>query len=66
MNVIFSKDKTYPQALAEVCNRAAHQHAKLENRVKRILKNVERDGDAAVARYVKKFDGLALSPKKFR
>ena len=66
MNVISSKDKTYPEALAEVCNRAACQHAKIESRVKRILKNVERNGDAAVSRYVKKFDGLALSPKKFR
>lgn len=65
MNVFSSKDKAYPEALAEVCNRAARQHAKIETRVKRILKNVERNGDAAVARYVKKFDGLALSPKKF-
>ena len=66
MNVISSKDKSYPEALADVCNRAARQHAKIESCVKRILKNVERNGDAAVARYVKKFDGLALSPKKFR
>jgi histidinol dehydrogenase len=66
MNVISSKDKIYPEALAEVCNRAVCQHAKIESRVKRILKNVERNGDAAVSRYVKKFDGLALSPKKFR
>ena len=66
MNVFSSKDKAYPEALAEVCNRAARQHAKIETRVKRILKNIERNGDAAVARYVKKFDGLALSPKKFR
>ncbi len=65
MNVFSSKDKAYPEALAEVCNRAARQHAKIETRVKRILKNIERNGDAAVARYVKKFDGLALSPKKF-
>ncbi len=66
MNVISSKDKAYPEELADVCNRAARQHAKIESRVKRILKNVERNGDAAVARYVKKFDGLTLSPKKFR
>ncbi len=66
MNVISSKSKGYSQALAEVCNRGARQHAEIETRVKRILKNVERNGDVAVARYVKKFDGLALSPERFR
>ena len=66
MNVISAKDKIYPEALAEVCNRAACQHAKIESLVKRILNNVERNGDAAVSRYVKKFDGLTLSPKEFR
>ena len=66
MKVISSKSKVYPQALAEVCNRGARQHAEIETRVKRILKSVERHGDAAVARYVKKFDGLVLSPEQFR
>ncbi len=66
MNIIFSNRKSYPQELAEVRNRAARQHAKIDGRVKRILENVERNGDAAVAQYVKEFDGLSLSPEKFR
>ncbi|MYG40925.1 MAG: histidinol dehydrogenase [Nitrospira sp. SB0677_bin_15] len=66
MKVISSKSKVYPRALAEVCNRGARQHAEIETRVKRMLKNVERHGDATVARYVKKFDGLALTPEQFR
>lgn len=66
MNVIFSSEKTYPRELAEVCNRGVRRHARIEGRVKRILASVARDGDAAVARHVKKFDGLALSPEKFR
>lgn len=66
MKIISSHDKTFPKALAEVCDRAAPQAAKIEESVKRILRDVARNGDAAVARYVKKFDGLSLSPKKFR
>ncbi len=66
MNIIFSSEKRYPTALAAVCNRAARQHAGIEDGVKRILKDVARNGDVAVARYVKKFDGLTLSPARFR
>ncbi len=66
MNIIFSNDKTYAEELAEVCHRAARQHARIETQVKRVLRDVERNGDAAVARYVRKFDGLALAPEKFR
>ncbi len=66
MNIIFSHEARYAKALAGVCNRAALQHARIEVAVKRIVKDVERHGDAAVARYVKKFDGLSLSPRRFR
>ncbi len=66
MKIIFSHEARYPKALAGVCNRAARQRAKIEDAVKRIVKDVERNGDAAVVRYVKKFDGLSLSPRRFR
>ncbi len=66
MKIIFSHEARYPRALAGVCNRAAIQHAGIEAAVKRIVQDVERNGDAAVVRYVKKFDGLSLSPRRFR
>ena len=66
MKIISSHEKRFRQALADVCDRAAPQTAKIEAGVKHIVRDVERNGDAAVARYVKKFDGLSLSPKHFR
>ena len=66
MKIIFSHEARYPKALAGVCNRAALQQARIEADVKRIVRDVERHGDAAVVRYVKKFDGLSLSPRRFR
>ena len=66
MKIISSHEKRFRQALADVCDRAAPQTAKIEAGVKGIVRDVERNGDAAVARYVKKFDGLSLSPKRFR
>lgn len=66
MKIISSREKRFRRALADVCNRAASQTAKIEAGVKDIVRDVERNGDAAVARYVKKFDGLSLSPKRFR
>jgi len=66
MNIIFSHEARYPKVLADVCNRAARQHARIEGAVKRIVSDVARNGDAAIVRYVRKFDGLSLSPQKFR
>ncbi len=66
MKIVFSREAHYPKALADVCNRAVRQHARIEEAVKRIVRDVARNGDAAVVRYVKKFDGLSLSPRRFR
>ncbi len=66
MKIISHNDREFNKTLDEVCRRGSRQNAKIEARVKRILQAVERGGDAAVCRYVKKFDGLRLRPQEFK
>ena len=65
MKIVSYKDRGFKSTLAQECRRGSQQNAKIEARVKRILLSVERGGDAAVCRYVKKFDGLSLRPSEF-
>lgn len=66
MKIILSTDRAFKTALKRVTSRSHLHGATVENAVKAILKGVERGGDTAVARYVKKFDRLALKPAQFR
>ena len=56
-----------PDALAQLAKLAARGHgpAGVEAVVRRILDAVRRDGDAAVSRFTKKFDGVTLAAAGF-
>jgi histidinol dehydrogenase len=66
MKVILSTDRSFKVALKRVTSRSNLRGAAVENAVKGILKGVEKGGDNAVARYVKKFDRASLKPAQFR
>ncbi len=66
MTIVFSHEARYPKAMARVCHRGEAQRAAIDTAVRRIVDDVARRGDAAVVRYVKQFDGLSLSPGRFR
>ena len=66
MKIISYKQRNFNKIFSQVCRRGSQQNSKIEAGVKQILHAVERSGDAAVCRYVKRFDGLRLQPKEFR
>jgi histidinol dehydrogenase len=66
MKVIASSDRTFKNAIHRAMTRSEQRNAAVENSVRTILKAVERGGDAAVARYSKKFDRVTLKPAQFR
>jgi histidinol dehydrogenase len=66
MKVISSRDRAFKAAVKRIVMRAHGQNAAIENTVRGILKSVERGGDAAIIRYTKKFDRVALKPLQFR
>lgn len=66
MKIVSTADRTFPATLKRVTGRSALQSKSIENTVRTILKAVERGGDAAVGRYTRKFDRIALKPSAFR
>ena len=65
MKIVSSFDPQYARLLRQVCRRSVQHDFKTNQTVKQILQSVKRGGDVAVARYVKKFDGIRLQPKDF-
>jgi histidinol dehydrogenase len=41
-------------------------HEEIVNRVRGVVKDISENGDAALANYTEKFDGVKLTPKEFR
>lgn len=66
MKVIASTDRAYKGVVKRITSRSSFQSGKVEVAARTILKAVERGGDAAVIRYTKKFDRVALKPAQFR
>ena len=66
MKIVSTQDRTFKPTLRRVRGRASQHNAKIETAVKGILRAVEKNGDAAVGRYVRKFDRLGLKPQQFR
>jgi histidinol dehydrogenase len=66
MKVIAASDRAFKAAVKKIVGRSNLQNGKVEGSVKTILKAVERGGDAAVSRYTRKFDRVALKPANFR
>ncbi len=65
MKIVFHQDRNFSTVLKRVIHRSAQQSGQVEASVKKILQDVERNGDAAVVRYAKQFDRISLQPKKF-
>ena len=65
MKIVKMGDRGFTSTLRKVCNRAAQQNVLVERKVKHILQGVAQQGDVAVSRFVKKFDGIRLDPSEF-
>lgn len=65
MKVVSTNDRGFQAIFRRVCNRSLHQNGQVERNVRSILQAVGRNGDAAVVRYAKKFDGVRLKPSEF-
>ena len=66
MKIISQQDRNFSRVVKTVINRSAQQNHQVEKSVSSILQAVQRNGDAAVARYVSRFDRIRLHPKQFR
>lgn len=66
MKIISSQDRGFKTTLKHVCDRAKPQNRLVEKTVKTVLDGVERGGDTAVVRYIKRFDGLRITPAHLR
>ena len=66
MKIVSSQDRTFAQTLRKVRGRSSLQNGQVEKTVKGILRAVEKGGDAAVSRYVQKFDRVRLKPHQYR
>jgi histidinol dehydrogenase len=64
--IVTSTEKAFTTTLNKITERASRSAGKVEMAVRRILKAVQRSGDAAVSRYAKKFDRVLLKPMQFR
>ncbi len=66
MKIVDSQDRSFRTVLEKVAHRGRVDTGKVEAPVRSILKAVERGGDRAVLRYVKKFDRVTLRPEQMR
>lgn len=65
MRILDSTSARFPAALRRFCRAAAADPARIAA-VARILADVAANGDQALTRYIKKFDGAQLAPAQFR
>jgi histidinol dehydrogenase len=65
MKVIKLKTGAGRRELAKLVNRGEPEDRRIEHKVRAILDDVRAKGDAAVSRYTKQFDRIAMSPKRF-
>lgn len=63
--VEWSSEKAQSAAVGRFLSRSAFPE-EAESAAAEVLAAIRRDGDGAVARYVEKFDGVSLSPRRFR
>ena len=57
---------TNSQEWQRLCNRQLIRRRRIEERVRAIVDEVHQQGDAALVRYTRRFDGVRLVPKQFR
>ena len=65
MRILDSTSPAFWPAMRRFCRTAASDPV-VQHAVAEMLAGVAKDGDAAIARYVAKFDGAALKPAQFR
>ena len=65
MQKISFKDKNYKKALTPLFERSAYP-PEIEADVKKILDNIQKKGNSAVAKFAKKFDKVVLTPARFK
>lgn len=65
MKVIKLRSGAGRKDLEKLINRGEPEDRKVEQKVRAILDDVKAQGDAAVSRYTKQFDKMALAPKRF-
>ncbi|RME70098.1 MAG: histidinol dehydrogenase, partial [Verrucomicrobia bacterium] len=65
MRTLEYRSSGFREELAEFC-RSAEVDPRMQAVVAEVLADVRDAGDAAVARYTEKFDGVRLEPSRFR
>jgi histidinol dehydrogenase len=66
MRIIKTGDRTSRTILNEIINRGSRNNTEIEKKVRRILSDIEKDGDRAVLRYTELYDGISLKPSEIR
>ncbi|MCG2676295.1 histidinol dehydrogenase, partial [bacterium] len=67
MKVLKSGTKEAKRRIERILNRKALlEDKRLEKRVREIIEDVRKNGDRALLKYTKKFDGVSLSSKRLR
>ncbi|MBU2591800.1 MAG: histidinol dehydrogenase [Nitrospinota bacterium] len=62
MKIVESGTKGFERELKKIKNRGDYSNDSIEDTVRTIIKKVKKEGDRAVIRFTKKFDGIDLSP----
>ncbi|HLB25267.1 MAG TPA: histidinol dehydrogenase, partial [Nitrospirota bacterium] len=66
MRTLKSGQKGFESFFKKIENRAGEVPASVERQVREIIRAVQKEGDAALFAYTKKFDGAAISAKSVR
>ncbi len=64
--LIFNNNFFYKSLDKIISQRSDNYESKIDNKVKKIIKNVKKNGDKALIDYTKKFDRINLTAKKLR
>lgn len=66
MKFIKTKERGAKAFIEEVINRARRDTEEIEEKIRKILSEVKKEGDKAVLRYTEAFDGISLKPSEIR
>ena len=66
MKIVSYKEAGFASTLDRVCRRGAQQNEKVEKGVRAILEAVRKEGDKAVRRFTRQFDGISIPASALR
>jgi histidinol dehydrogenase len=66
MRIIKTSDRGSRAVLKEIINRASRDNKEIEKKVRKILSDIEKEGDNAVVRYTELYDSISLKPSEIR